>query len=161
VTRSSYFAHPELILISLLASSDEEERRFGVRVILDRVRQGSGTGSSLPRRFDAPPVNYRARNLCELIDWETVPLTEPLLTGSLSSEQVVGLLDTPLVVPDTWQCHSQSMERAVRKVSEASLMVVGEKKREGWIRCAEASRKILKKPNTKADYMALFDFPLD
>ena len=40
-------------------------------------------------------------------------------------------------------------------------MVVGEKKREGWIRCAEESRKVLKKPESKADYKALFDFPLD
>ena len=70
-------------------------------------------------------------------------------------------LDSPLEVPTTWQCHSQSMERAVRKVSESSLRVVGEKKREGWIRCAEESRKVLKKPQSKADYEALFDFPLD
>ena len=40
-------------------------------------------------------------------------------------------------------------------------MVVGEKKREGWIRCAEESRKVLKKPESKADYRVLFDFPLD
>ena len=88
-------------------------------------------------------------------------LTEPLLTAELSTEQVVACLDTPLSVPSTWQCHAQSMERAVRKVSEACLMVVGEKKREGWIRCAEESRKTIKKPNTKADYMPLFDIPLD
>jgi hypothetical protein len=53
------------------------------------------------------------------------------------------------------------MERAIRKVLESCLMVVGEKKREGWIRCSEESKKVLKKPNTKCDYMALFDFPLD
>ena len=40
-------------------------------------------------------------------------------------------------------------------------MVVGEKKREGWIRCAEESRKVLKKLSSKADYMSLFDLPLD
>ena len=90
----------------------------------------------------------------ELIDWGKVKLTEPLLTAKLTR------LDIPLTVPATWQCHSQSMERAVRKVSEACLMVVGEKKREGWIRCAEESRKVIKKPNTKADYMPLFDIPL-
>ena len=46
-------------------------------------------------------------------------------------------------------------------MSQSCLMVVGEKKREGWIICAEESRKVLKKPNSKADYMSLFDLPLD
>ena len=161
VFRSSYFAHPELILITLLSSEDEEERRFGVKIIKEKIRGGAELGVSLPRKFDAPPVNFQAKVLTELIDWDTVPLTEPLITATLTSEQVISCLDTPLEVPSTWQCHSQSMERAIRKVSESCLMVVGEKKREGWIRCAEASRKVIKKPNTKADYLPLFDFPLD
>ena len=161
IARSSYFAHPELILITLLSSGDEEERMFAVRMIRDNIRKGAMTGSSLPRKFDAPTINFQAQKLSQLIDWDSVPLTEPLITGDLTTEQVVACLDTPLAVPSTWQCHSQSMERAIRKVSEACLMVVGEKKREGWVRCADASRKVLMKPNTKADYMPLFDFPLD
>ncbi|KAG0714609.1 hypothetical protein GWK47_013775 [Chionoecetes opilio] len=36
-------------------------------------------------------------------------------------------------------------------------MVVRQEKREGWVRSTQASRRILKKPNTKADYMSLFD----
>ena len=71
ITRSSYFAHPELLLISLLTSTNEKDRHFAVKTM------------------------------------------------------------------------------------------VGEKKREGWIRCSEESRKVLKKPQSKADYKALFDFPLD
>ena len=59
-----------------------------------------------------------------------------------------------LEVPSSWQCHSQSMERAIRKVSESCLMVVGERNREGWIRCTEESRKVLKKPNTKKDRLS-------
>ena len=47
------------------------------------------------------------------------------------------------------------------KVSESSLMVVGERKREGWVRCADESRRWLKKPDSKDDYNALFDIPLD
>lgn len=161
VSRSSYFAHPELILTTLLASEDEKERQFGVTKILQIIRKGSETGDSKPRQFKAPPVNFEARNLPQLIDWEKVKLSEPLVTATMSSQEVVACLDSPLLVPATWQCHSQSMERAIRKVSEASLMVVGEEKREGWIRCAEESRKVLKKPDSKVDYKSLFDFPLD
>ena len=161
VRRNSYFAHPELILTTLLASENEEERRFAVMVIMDKIRKESNEGCSKPRKFDTSELNFQAQNFTELIDWDKVKLTEPLLSATLSTDLIVACLDNPLSVPNSWQCHSQSMERAIRKVSEACLMVVGEKKREGWIRCAEESRKVIKKPNTKADYMPLFDFSLD
>ena len=108
-----------------------------------------------------PSVNFDASSLQTLIDWDTVKLSEPLLTATMSTDEVISCLDSPLHVPSTWQCHSQAMERVVRKVSETCLMVVGEKKREGWIRCADESRRWLKKPASKADYMPLFKIPLD
>ena len=50
VESTVWFAHPENILLSLLASEDEEERRFAIRVILDKVRRG-GQGDSSVRTF--------------------------------------------------------------------------------------------------------------
>ena len=58
----------------LLASEQAQERRLAVTVIED-VRNGKG--SSLPRRFDVPPVNFEAQCLEELIGWKTVPAKEP------------------------------------------------------------------------------------
>ena len=117
VSQSSYFAHSELILLTLLASDNEEEHRFAVKIISDKIRCGAESGSSLPRKFVAPPINFQAQNLMQLIDWNTVPLYEPLITATLTTEQIFDFLYTHLSVPSTWQCHSQSMERAVRKVS--------------------------------------------
>ena len=97
----------------------------------------------------------------ELIDWDKVKLSEPLLIATMTTEELVSWLDTPLVIPDTWQYHSQNMERFIRRVSESFLMVVGEKKGEDWIICTEESIKVFKKPNSKADYMSLFDLPLE
>ena len=171
------------MLITMLASEDEDERRFAVKVITtlkylscqsgspfysnlsqvirEKIRKGESTGDSLPRQFETPSVNFDASSLQTLIDWDTVKLSEPLLTATMSTDEVISCLDSPLQVPSTWSCHSQAMERVVRKVSETCLMVVGEKKREGWIRCADESRRWLKKPNSKDDYMALFEIPLD
>ena len=56
-------------------------------------------------------------------------MTEPLLTAALSSEEVEALRERPLSVPMAWQCHTQGIERAVKKVSEACLIVVGRQKR--------------------------------
>ena len=47
VESTAWFAHPENILLSLLASEEEAERRFAVRVILDRIRQGNKGDSSV------------------------------------------------------------------------------------------------------------------
>ena len=153
ITRSSYYAHPELLL---MASDQAEERRFAVNAIKG-IRNGKMTDSSLPRKFIAAPVNFEAQCLTELIDWEKVPLSQPLLTATMTSEEVEVCMDWPITVPESWQCDSQDMERAVKKVSESCRMMVGRVKKEGWVRCAEASRNILKSPNTKADYEALFD----
>jgi hypothetical protein len=86
VTRSSYFAHPELLLITLLNSEDEEERRFGVKVSREKIRKGAKHGNSLPQKFKAPAVNFKAVNLQQLINWDTVKLYEPLLIDTLTSE---------------------------------------------------------------------------
>ena len=130
-------------------------------MILELIRKGDDIGDSLPRQFVAPSVNFDGTSLQTLIDWDNVQLSEPLLTATMSTEEVIACLDSPLQVPSTWQCHSQAMERVVRKVSETCLMVLGEKKREGWIRCADESRKYVKKPASKADYIPLFEIPLD
>ena len=57
-----------------------------------------------------------------------------------------------------------SLERVVKKMLKASLMVVwyrGEKiGRVGFV-VPEASRKVFKKPNTKVDFMPLYMLPLD
>ena len=59
----SYFAHPELLLTTMLASDEEEERRFAVKVIREGIRKGTELGSYQPRQFRAPPVNFQAENL--------------------------------------------------------------------------------------------------
>ena len=83
-------------------------------------------------------------------------LTEPVVTAQLSSEEVLACLDTPLRVPD-WTCHSQACERTVKKVSEASKMVAGREKRDGWIRMADASRKEIPVMESKKDFMKLLN----
>ena len=99
VNRNSYFAHPELILLAMLASEDEEERRFAVGIIRDKIRKGEDRGNSLPRQFETPSVNFDAINLQTLINWDTVKLSEPLLTATLSTAEIVACLDSPLHVP--------------------------------------------------------------
>ena len=57
-----------------------------------------------------------------------------------------------------------SLKRVFKKVLKAGLMVAwyrGEKRGRAGFVVPEASRKVFKKPNTKADYMPLYMLPLD
>ena len=92
----------------------------------------------------------------ELIDWDQTSVTEPVITTHLTSEELLACLDTPLKVPD-WTCHTQAVERTIKKVTEASKMVAGREKRDGWIRAADASRKELPLMESKQDFMKLLD----
>ena len=89
------------------------------------IRRVSERGSSLPRKLVAPHLNIEAQTQAELMKWEAEPLAEPLLTAALSSDEVGALRETLLSVPLTCQCHTQGIERAVKEVSEACLMVIG------------------------------------
>ena len=122
--------------------------------ILNKIRGASGIGDNSVRTFKVPEVNWEADTIKELIKWDETPLTEPSITASLSSEDIRNCLDSPLALPQ-WPCHGQSVERTVKKVSEASLHVFGQFKRDGWIRASDDSRKKLPTMETKRDYKSL------
>lgn len=154
VNSSAWFSHPEHILLALLSSQEETDRHFAVKKILNVIRGKDGIGDTSVRTYRVPEIDWKATKIQELIDWKTTPLFEPIVTATMSADQVRGYLDKPLVLPD-WPCHGQSVERTVKKTSEASLQVAGAEKRDGWIRGADDSRKRLPKMETKKDYKSL------
>ena len=81
------------------------------------------------------------------------------MTGTrLSSQSQPSLLNYLLMIYwPAWTLHSRCVEQTVKKVSEASKMVAGVEKRDGWIRAADASRRELPVMETKKDYMKLFN----
>ena len=153
VNSSAWFAHPEHILLKLISSEEEEERHFAVKKIIE-LRGDATFGDNSVRTYKVPAVNWGARSIKDLIDWDETPVTEPAVTATMSSEEIRGCLDSPLRLP-AWPCHGQSIERTVKKVSEASSQVAGFDMRDGWIRAADASRRKLPKMDSKKDYKTL------
>ena len=64
------------------------------------------------------------------------------MTAALSSEDIEACLDVLLNV-SFWPFHGQAIKRTMKKVSEVSKAVVGQEKRDGFIRAAGASRNEL------------------
>lgn len=159
VRRSAWFAFSECIIQTLLCSTDEEERRVGVKKIAELRGEGDdmtqlGDNSVRPRR--TPELNTEATKITDLIKWE-IPVYEPPLTTSLTTFEVKQFLSKPMEVPN-WCCHTQAIERCVKMVTEAAASVYSHEKREGIIRSQEASRSLMSKNQSKKDLAGLLNF---
>ena len=148
---SSWYAHSESILQTLLASQDPKERDFAVKKIL-KIRGKQDEGKTQPRKRKLPQLNEEAKELQGLIKWDRAQ--EPLLTCSLTRQEIKEFYDTPMEVP--YQCgHTQPIERAVKEVTAASSSVYGEQRRDGCIRSRAANIEIMPVCSTKKDLLGL------
>ena len=158
VKRAAWYAHSENIIQTLLSSKDEEERTLGVNAVL-KIR-GDGDpelqrGDSSVRTRKTPDINLQSASLSELLNCQE-DHHEPPLTCNMTTSEVKKFISTPKVVPN-WPCHTQSIERVVKMVTEASGRFFTEKKRDGGIRAQEFSRRHMAKNETKRDLLNLID----
>ena len=151
VEKGAWHAHPEHVLLSLLSSADEEDRHFAITKIAS-IRNGADLGDSSVRPFTPPKLNWHANSIRDIQDWSNA--TEPLITCSIPSADLSQFLTTPLKIPKI-PCHTQSCERAVKEVTNASSHVFGPERRDGYIRAKIKSRKLFPRNETKKDLEAL------
>ena len=109
----------------MACSEDEKERRFAYQTIV-AIRKSSRNphigDSSAQRSRPNPKLNFAANTLQELITWTGRKLYEPPLTCSIPTDELVQILDAPMVVP-AFPCHTQSVERGIRLINEVSTKV--------------------------------------
>ena len=84
-------------------------------------------------------------------------MSEPPLTCSLSTTEVKNFINTPMEVLN-WPCHTQSIERVVKMVTEVSAKYFSQDKRDGGIRAQETSRRLMSKNESKQDLCNLAKF---
>lgn len=101
-------------------------------------------------------INEHATKLADLIDWSE-KLTEPPLTCSLTTKNIKKFVASPMKVPD-WPSHTQSVERLVKRVTEASAHVYSHGTRDGYIRSQEASAELMSRNRSKQDMVFLVKF---
>ncbi|ESN96201.1 hypothetical protein HELRODRAFT_163242 [Helobdella robusta] len=151
--RNAYFAHPENILLSMLADEQKHIRELALRRIL-KCRANDATLNTV-RVFKVPKLNFDAINYYDMIDWHATEITEPPLTKDITTEALEQMImDIPnniefLKLP----CHTQAVERMIKLVTEASLSVCGEKARDGFIRTKLASQNDIPKFETKKHFI--------
>jgi len=82
-------------------------------------------------------------------------VTELPLTTQISDQELEENIKTFAVFDKAFQypCHTQSVERMIRLVSEASGKVFGQDARDGYIKAKLESKKELPEYNTKSQYV--------
>ena len=103
------------------------------------------------REVHVPQLKWRAKSYHTMIDWKKELVSEPPFIAKLTDDEIVNILDTPLVVPK-WSNNTQSVERGIKLVSEACTAVTGKVERDGYIRQRIHSRKLMPQFNTKRDF---------
>ena len=152
VLRNGYYAQSELLLVSMICDEDATIRKKGLDIIL-KLRNGSDQGDKSVRPFKVPKINLDCKNYTELIDWEKEALTEPIITADMTIKDLEELKVRPLDMKN-FPCHSQGCERAVKETTRASANVVGWSARDGYIRLSGLSRTLMKKFNSKKDFIS-------
>lgn len=155
VQRNAYFAAPSVLLCSMLASDNDTARCKAVNLIkaarLKPPKPPKAKALRKIRKFEIPPLIWNADNWWEIIDWSKVKVVEPTILSKVSNEVLDEACTTPLTFPK-FPCHSQSVERAVKLVTEAASKVCGGDKRHEHIVSVTACRKARKPFKSKKHY---------
>ncbi|GBN26634.1 hypothetical protein AVEN_102707-1 [Araneus ventricosus] len=123
ISRNSFMAHPENLLLSMLADERRHIRQLTVRLII-KARGSSSTVER--RRFVVPKPNFKVNQYIDMIDWFKCNVTEPPITVDLTVEELKSIAENGSVKDlqiYKFPCHTQSVERCIKLVAETASMV--------------------------------------
>ena len=121
VLSSAWYGHSDMVLQTMLTSSEKTERSFAITKILD-IRDGQHQGDAGVTTKEKRSLNVEAFTLAELISWKDAH--EPILNCSIPSNELNRFVEAPLEVPP-FPVHGQSIERCVKEVTDAAMQVYG------------------------------------
>ena len=155
IQRNAFGAHHESILFAMLSGKNHTHAELAWRKILKCRHSRKPEGHI--RHFIVPTINFNADNYINLIDWNKTTVTEPPLTSSIPTSKIETIVHTKTFNNDfsKFPCHTQSVERHIKVVTEASSSVCGQTSREGNIRSKLKSRAAMPQFDTKSQYRAL------
>lgn len=91
IQRNGYFAHPENILLAMIADERQHIRELALKRVL-KFKVNSIPALNEIRIFKVPIINFDAKDYTELIDWQLPNLTVPPLLKNLSCENLKNMI---------------------------------------------------------------------
>ncbi|GBN04314.1 hypothetical protein AVEN_122428-1 [Araneus ventricosus] len=141
-SNNAYFAHPEHLLLTMLHDSRKHIRELAFRRIL-AARDNKTKNSGGLRFFKIPKLNFEAADYIDLIDWSNCVVIEPPLTMHIMNKDLREMCKEeqfPVLNFEEFPCHTQSVERCVKLISEAAMNACGETCKR-WIYSCQTSSK--------------------
>ncbi|GBM24353.1 hypothetical protein AVEN_202336-1 [Araneus ventricosus] len=138
----------------MLHDSRKHIRELAVRPILGAREKKTKNSGSL-RLLKLPKLNFEAVDYIDLIDWSNCVVTEPPLTMHIKDKDLKEMCKEeqfPVLTFEEFLCHTQSVERCVKLISEDAMKVCGETARDGYIRAQLQARKELPMFDNKGQY---------
>ena len=155
VQRNGFMAEPGVMLCAMMESSSPSIRRKAVEM----VKHFSAKPPKIPRKMvlrgirqlRVPALQWSAFSWVDMIDWKKTPIHLPHIIECLSATEIDSTLNQPHIFP-SFPVHTQTVERAVKLVSEASSKVEGAERRHGHILSVMEARRIRLPFDNKRDY---------
>ena len=157
INGNSFCLLPENMLHSMVLSNIEETRLKGFNIIL--ALRNFKQSNVFQAEKKIPPVDWTAKHWSSLIDFSDLStLREPVGTLQFSLDQIQDFI-TDKTVPNIaeFPSHTQSVERAVKLVTEASTIVYGFDNRHKTILTKILSRKLRPNFASKCSYNERYD----
>lgn len=153
VNRNAFFANAENILVGMISDEERHIRELGLRRIL-KARH-SGRPNAQIRQFIVPEINLNSKTYYDIINWQKTTIHEPPVTQNISDDIITNAIETGNNISDLipkFPCHTQSVERNIKLVTEASSLVSGNQSRDGLIRSRISNRKKIPRFETKSNF---------
>ncbi|GBM59036.1 hypothetical protein AVEN_7417-1 [Araneus ventricosus] len=112
----------------MLHDSRKHIRELAVRRILGAREKKTKKSGGL-RFFKLPKLNFEADDYIDLIDYSNCVVTEPPTNMHIRDKDLKEMCKEEQFIVLTFEefpCHTQSVERCVKLISEAAMKVCGE-----------------------------------
>ncbi|GBL94044.1 hypothetical protein AVEN_185018-1 [Araneus ventricosus] len=147
IQRNTFFVNSENVLLAMLVDEREHIRELGYKKIL-KARQIILKRKTV-RNFIPPKINpqlHYASDYIEIINWNSCVVYPPPMLRDLSEDDIKSLINSdtmPIKEIQKFPCHTQTVERCIKLVIEASNKVCGRESRDGYIRATLKSRSVM------------------
>ncbi|GBL78890.1 hypothetical protein AVEN_48869-1 [Araneus ventricosus] len=138
----------------MLHDSRKHIQELAVRRILGAREKNTKNSGGL-RLYKLSKLNFEAADYLDLIYWSNCVVTKPPLTMYIKDKDLKEMCKEeqfPVLTFEEFLCHTQSVERCVKLISEAAMKVCGETARDGYIRSKLQARKELPTFDNKGQY---------
>jgi len=137
----------------MLTDDRQAIRELGYRKVM-AARKENRESTSI-RQFRVPTLNFAAEDYPDLVERQSIDKCEPPLTKYLSDSDVLNFVKARVFDKVNFLyflCHTQSVERCTRLVTQASAADSSEQQRDGLIKARIKSRTMMKHFNTKMEF---------